>query len=170
VFLTITFRTAHCPWGKGFERERDRPRPQTAERLFDDFVQHLESETGSRIDFVVVDQLGKAGGRFHQHALLAGKSLKKYPRRDMEVWLRRKVGYSRALPFRQGAAQYISRYIGRNSATAEWRIRIGSEKKPLAAPRKGAVIVSSADLPKLLFRKGNACGERDEQECDTIVY
>jgi hypothetical protein len=156
VFLTITFGTRSFPWGRGFpSRGSEMPTPEFGHRVFDDFVSQLAAQLGSPVDYILCDQTGNNGGRFHQHALLAADGLGEYPRPELERWLRRKAGWSRALPFECGAAHYLGRYIGRNLGTAEWDVRIGGQKAGMeTGPALGrSVIVNSAELPKVLFHQ-----------------
>jgi hypothetical protein len=115
------------------------------------------TQLGSGVDYILCDQTGRRGGRFHQHALLAAVGLDEYPRLELEKWLRRKAGWSRALPFERGAAYYLGRYIGRNLDMAEWDLRIGAEKvsaKNDGPIPGGSVIAISAELPKGMFHQG----------------
>ena len=85
VFATITFRTPTYPWQRGFPTGGcGRPKPEFAHHLFDRLILHLESELGSRLDYVVADQLGERGGRLHQHAILAAPGLAEYSRTS--IW------------------------------------------------------------------------------------
>jgi len=114
---------------------------------------HLEGEIGSRVDYVVADQLGDQFGRLHQHALLAGQGLAEYPRTQIWSWLQERAGWSRVLPFQQGAAYYISRYIGRDINRCEWNLRIGESRlldlDPFAVG--GIDIAQSVCMPKAFF-------------------
>jgi hypothetical protein len=118
-------------------------------------TRHLEHELAARVDYVVADQLGSINGRFHQHAILAADGLDSYPRRDIWEWLKKRAGWSRILPFEQGAAYYISRYIGRDANRCDWFLRIGEETQ---AERHSAVIgkvnvTQSADMPRQFFKQ-----------------
>lgn len=160
VFATITYSTKSYPWCRGFPVLPGRPKADFAHHLIDRFVLHLESELRSRVDYVVADQLGSINGRFHQHAILAALGLDTYPRTEIWKWLKAQAGWSRILPFEQGAAYYISRYIGRDANRCDWYPRVGEE--PLAAPGSALIgrvtVVPSADLPKIYFKQ--SCKER----------
>ena len=132
-----------------------RPKADFAHHLFARLVVHLESELRARVDYVVADQLGSINGRFHQHAILAGHDLDKYPRTEIWRWLKERAGWSRILPFRQGAAFYISRYIGRDANRCDWFPRIGEDQAAAqSSPEIGKVIiVMSADLPRVCFKQ-----------------
>lgn len=163
LFVTITYRTVINPWKRGFPvRCADRPSPEFARHLFGSFIQHLERELSSPIAFVVADQQGDIGGRFHQHGLISGKGLDRYPRRSVEKWLGTNAGFNRVLPFRKGAAYYISCYIGRNLDKAEWDVDLG--KTSLAQPTKGGAVVraSSAELPQSYYHQSLRSYQRDK--------
>ena len=163
VFATITFKTPSYPWQRGFPTGGSgRPKPEFAHHLFDRLVACLESEIESPVDYVVADQLGERGGRLHQHAILAGKGLGEYPRKDMWEWLQERAGWSRILPFEQGAAYYISRYIGRDVNRCEWDLRIGKQKPRCLDPAAigKAVVVQSNDLPKSFFHNSYSARKR----------
>jgi hypothetical protein len=154
-FVTISYRTPSQPWHKGFPMSGAwRPSPEFGNHLFDRFVGQLEAWLGERVDYVVMDQYGQVNGRFHQHALLAGIGLDRYPRREMESWLCKNVGYSRVLPFERGAAYYLARFAGRDLHRAEWRVRLGNEDVRVdLPPRRGVVVACSADLPRSAFHQ-----------------
>ena len=155
VFGTTTFRTPDYPWKKGFPMLTPRPSPHFASHLFDSMIHHLERELSARVDFVVADQLGTIGGRFHQHWILAANGLDAYPRKAIWKWLRDRAGWNRVLPFEHGAAYYIGRYIGRDVSKCDWDLRIGEYARikhiPLAVGR--TEIVRSAELPRKEFHK-----------------
>jgi hypothetical protein len=154
VFATITFRTPTYPWQRGFPTGGSgRPKPEFAHHLFDRLILHLESEVGSRLDYVVADQLGEKGGRLHQHAILAAPGLGEYSRTSIWAWLNQKAGWNRILPFEQGAAFYISRYIGRDINRCEWDLRIGDRQLSGLDPSAigGVVVAQSAPMAKAFF-------------------
>ena len=155
VFATVTYATKLPPWCKGFPLVAGKPKPDFAHHLFDRLILHLESELGSRVDYVVADQFGSINGRFHQHAILAAPGLEKYPRKEIWKWLKERAGWSRILPFKQGAAFYISRYIGRDANRCEWDPRIGegrlSIEKPPAIGK--VILVRSAAVPREFFKQ-----------------
>ena len=64
IFATITFRTPDYPWQRGFPTcGSGRPHGDFAHHLFDRLVTHLETKLGSRVDYVVADQLGNRYGQ-----------------------------------------------------------------------------------------------------------
>jgi len=132
-----------------------RPKADFAHHLFDKLILHLEHELGSRLDYVVADQLGFINGRFHQHAILSGVGLDTYPRKEIWKWLKPRAGWSRILPFLHGASYYISRYIGRDANRCEWFPRIGGGPQAMvSSDHIGRVnIARSADLPRHFFKQ-----------------
>jgi hypothetical protein len=157
VFLTITYATQSYPWRRGFPVLAGRPKADFAHHLFDRLVAHLERELQSRVDYVVADQLGSINGRFHQHAVLAALSLDTYPRTELWRWLKERAGWNRPLPFEQGAAYYISRYIGRDANRCDWFLRVGEEKPAIRneAEIGRVIVVHSADLTREFFKQGH---------------
>jgi hypothetical protein len=154
IFSTITYATREYPWCRGFPILAGRPKADFAHHLFDRLVVHLESEIGSHLDYVVADQLGSINGRFHQHAILGAVGLDTYPRTEIWKWLKERAGWSRILPFEQGAAYYISRYIGRDANRCEWFPRIGEEQPATRSTEIGRVnVVRSAEVPRVYFKQ-----------------
>ena len=158
VFGTLTYATRNYPWQRGFPMTGSgRPHPDFAHNLFADFVLHLETELGQPIDYVVADQFGSLGGRFHQHCLLAAPGLAAHSRTAIWEWFQSRAGWSRILPFEQGAAFYISRYIGRDANKCEWSFRVEEMLAPLQIdkqPLGRVVLVHSAPVGKGLLHTG----------------
>jgi len=155
-FVTISYRTNSCPWKKGFPVQHWKPSAEFAANFFKFFIKHFEKQLGEPLDFAVADQYGKLNGRLHQHCLLAGRSLNKAMRPAMQSWLTDKAGFSKVLPFEEGAAFYISRYIGRSAPECEWDISVGEqEMKRVSKPEVwGQEVVVSAEMPKSAFHQG----------------
>ena len=155
-FVTVTYSTPSYPWQRGFPVLPGRPKADFAHHLFDRLISHLEKQLGSRIDYVVADQFGSINGRFHQHAILSGVGLDSYPRKEIWKWLKERAGWSRVLPFLQGASYYISRYIGRDANRCDWFPRVGEEPQTLktAANIGRTVVVQSADVGRHIFKQG----------------
>ena|SRR5258708_3523417 len=155
VFATITYSTKSYPWCRGFPVLPGRPKADFAHHLFDRFVSHIQNELCSRVDYVVADQLGSINGRFHQHAILAALGLDTYPRTEIWKWLKTRAGWSRILPFEQGAAYYISRYIGRDANRCDWYPRVGEEelRAHITAEVGRLSVVKSANLPREFFKQ-----------------
>lgn len=149
LFITITYRTPDFPWQQGFHSTFvSKPSPYYASHLFQCLVKHLEVEIGSAVDFIVADQYGKRNGRFHQHALLAGDGLATVPVRQISAWLNEHAGYNRVLPFKSGAAYYISRFIGSAVGDAAWDVQIGGIPESRLRPtyKSGVEIVTTPEI------------------------
>src|SRR5215472_896572 len=163
VFATITYRTSIYPWCRGFPTGGSgRPKAEFAHHLFDRLIVYLEAELRSRVDYVVADQFGERFGRLHQHAVLAAQGLSHYPRKHFWEWLKEHAGFSRVLPFEQGAAFYIARYIGRDMNRCEWNLRIGDRQLcDLDVSAIGGVVVAqSCNLPKAFFHNSYSARKR----------
>jgi hypothetical protein len=138
-FLTITYA--------------EKPSAGFGGYCFEAFISQLSSQLGARVDYVLSDQYGRLNDRYHQHALLSARGLRSYPRSELEAWFRRKAGWCRALPFRNGAAYYLANYIGRHLETADWQLQVGNEIKRAPHGVGRTVIVASAELPSGLFHQ-----------------
>jgi hypothetical protein len=147
LFLTLSYR-AGTGWGNG-----DKPVPDFGHFCFKSFVSELSVELGSRVEYVLADQRSELRGRFHQHSLLAARGLDAYPRRELENWWRVRAGWSRVLPFQQGAAYYLARYIGRNLETADWKVEVGNPIAPAQHEIGRKVIATSTAIPSELFHQ-----------------
>lgn len=155
VFATITYSTKSYPWQRGFPVMPGRPKADFAHHLFDRLILHLEQQLGTRVDYVVADQLGCINGRFHQHAVLSGVGLDAYPRRGIWKWLKERAGWSRILPFLEGASHYIARYIGRDANRCEWFPRVGEESTGIirSADIGKITVARSIELPSKFFKQ-----------------
>ena len=133
-----------------------RPKADFAHHLFDRLISHLEAELGTRVEYVVADQFGDINGRFHQHAILSAVGLDTYQRKEIWKWLKERAGWSRILPFVQGASQYVSRYIAKDVNRCEWSLRVGDEpnevKRSTSVGR--TVVVRSAAVKRQIFKDG----------------
>ncbi len=156
IFVTITFAMAACPWIRGFPVVGWKPNPEYASGLFKHFVSYLEGIADGRVDFAVADQLGAVNGRLHLHGLISAQGTDGKRIAEVQGWLTRRAGFNRVLPYRRGAAFYLSRFVGREIKDSEWDIRLGDEemRRVREPARWGEVIVASADMPKGLFHQG----------------
>lgn len=161
IFGTATFRTPNYPWQRGFPMGGSfKPSAHFAHGTFDKTVMHLEKKLGAPVDYVVADQLGSANQRLHQHFILAAPGLDRYPRTAIWKYLFDKAGFNRILPFEQGAAYYIGRYIGRDVANCEWDLRLASHPPvpPMPVLIGRTEIVRSVDMPKEEYKKNAVKG------------
>ncbi len=156
LFITISYRGTEYGSAQGFPTSgTGRPSPAFGRYVFQLFSDYVGRQVGAPIDYVVADQYGSRAGRFHQHALVAGRGLDRYPRRDLENWLLRNAGYSRILPFERGAAYYVGRFIGRKTEGLEWDLRITgkTENRSLSVDVGRTIVAKSADLPSDFFHQ-----------------
>jgi hypothetical protein len=156
LFVTITYRSTEYGSVRGLGASgTGRPSSAFARYVFHLFSDYVERCVGAPIDYVIADQYGSRAGRFHQHALVAGRGLERCPRRDLENWLLRNAGYSRVLPFARGAAYYVGRFIGREAPGLEWDLRISgeTENRSRSVDVGRTVVAKSADLPSDLFHQ-----------------
>jgi len=162
VFGTITFATPEHPWRRGFPVTSYRPHPDFAHRLFNKFITHLEGRIHQRVDYVVADQLGSKNGRFHQHYLLSAKNLCRYPRKAIWQWFYSRAGFNRVLPFKNGASQYIARFVGDGVGDCEWNVSVGPKNTHTTTSTEvgRVVVVESADMPSGHFRRSPQQRER----------
>lgn len=157
IFGTITFAPPEHPWCRGFPATPYQPNPDFAHRLFARFISHLEHRLQHPVDFVVADQLGRRNGRFHQHYLLAARNLARYPRKAIWEWFSSRAGFNRILPFKDGAAQYISRFIGEDVGNCYWDFRIGptnAQTKPSVDVGR-IVVAESASVSSEHFHRSS---------------
>ena len=149
-FATITYSRIEPEAHSSHPTYRARLSPTYAKRLVDNLVKHIGKSIGRRIDFFVADHFGSVNARFHQHLLLAALDLDRYPRQDLEAWLRPRAGWSRFLPYRPGAARYLANYIARHRES-NWDFRVGGLAASLPSPKTGTEILRTVDLPRSVF-------------------
>jgi hypothetical protein len=145
-FLTLTFRTPHFPWVRGFPMEQPQPCPDFVRHFFARMVSWIERQVHCRVDFFVVHQFGESGGRLHLHCGLSWPGLFEYRWKDLQDMLWKQAGFNRILPWQRNAGFYIGRYIGRDAWRSDWDFRMGTE----SAPREvsvGRVIVVESRTP-----------------------
>ena len=131
-----------------------KPSPHFVHRTFQQLIAFLEKRLRFPVDYVVADQLGALNGRLHQHYILAAPGLAEFPRNQIWNHLHEHAGFNRILPFEQGAAYYVGRYIGKEVAACEWDLRLSS-RAPIASPpiQVGKIdLVRSAELSKESFK------------------
>jgi hypothetical protein len=89
------------------------PVPHLALRRITEFLSHIQSNAGRPIGWVVAEEFGRLGGRYHCHALITG--VRDLPRQYWQREAYRCFGRTRIAPFdpKRGAAFYVSKYEGR---------------------------------------------------------
>ena len=151
-FLTLTYRTPHYPWARGFPIEQPAPSPDFAHHFFARMIHCIEGQVHSRVEYFVADQYGEMGGRLHQHCGLSWLGLFEYRWKLLQEMLWKNAGFNRILPWKEDAGYYIGRYIGRDAHRSHWDFRVGLEPAPTATSGGRIVVARSADLPSRAFR------------------
>jgi|SRR5579863_89292 len=123
-FVTLTFRTPHFPYAKGFPMEQPRPSPDFVDHFFDRMLNWIAREVHHPVEFFVAHQFGEINGRIHLHCGLSWPGLFEYRWKDLQAMLWKGAGINRILPWKQSAGYYIARYIGRDAHRANWRWNI----------------------------------------------
>lgn len=152
-FVTLTYRTNHFPWAKGFPIEQPQPSPDFVHHFFSresdarpGMIQWIEREVHARVEYFTVDQFGEVGGRLHQHCGLSWPGLFEYRWKDLQEKLWKEAGFNRILPWKEDAGYYIGRYIGRDAEESQWEFRVGYEPvRPRA--EVGRRIVARSTFP-----------------------
>lgn len=129
-FITLTFRTPHFPWIRGFPIEQPEPSPDFVHYFFHRMIVWIEREVHHPLEYFVADQFGDIGGRIHLHCGLSWPGLFEYRWKDLQQMLWNYAGFNRILPWKQDAAYYIGRYIGRDAHRANWDWRMGKQSAP----------------------------------------
>jgi hypothetical protein len=126
-----------------------------------DFLFLLQEAAEQPIRWMIAEEFGKVGGRYHCHLLVAGVA---HLRRD--VWWRtafERFGRTRIEPFNpaQGAAFYCAKYATKQLGAIHFGGPAPGE--PYAAVLKPGMTVgrftlaSSAEMPRNEFRRSDAC-------------
>ncbi len=91
------------------------PAPAVALRRIEQWLMDLQGTARSPVGWVITEEFGRAGGRWHCHGLITGVS-RLYRKRCWQEACRR-FGYTRIVPFdaARGAAFYAAKYAGRSS-------------------------------------------------------
>ena len=137
---------------------RTEPVPDAAIAGIKEFFGLVQRQASLPIGWLIGEEFGRVGGRFHCHALVTGV---RQLRRDF--WWReafRRFGRTRIEPFdpRRGAAFYASKYAAKQLGALHLGgylggVQLSSLERPRAAGR-GEEVACSADMPKTYFRLG----------------
>lgn len=144
-FLTLTFRTPHFAWARGFPVEQPKPSLDFVRHYFALMIAWIERQIHARAEYFVAHQFGEVGGRLHLHCGLSWPGLFEYRWKDLQAMLWEQAGFNRILPWELDAGYYIGRYIGRDAGRSDWDFRVGldSVRPPVQVGRK-IVAVSRA--------------------------
>jgi hypothetical protein len=147
-FITLTFRTPHFPWARHFPVEQPMPAPDFVHHYFDKMIHWLESEVHHPVEYFVADQFGSKGGRIHLHCGLSWPGLFEYRWKDLQSKLWIEAGFNKVLPWKQSAAFYLSRYVGRDLHKSHWDFRVGIQEPPVRLlPSVGRKDISISPVP-----------------------
>jgi hypothetical protein len=146
-FVTLTFRTPHFPWMRGFPIEQPEPSPDFVHHFFARMVAWLEGEVHSRVEYFVADQFGEVGGRIHLHCGLSWPGLFEYRWKPLQQMLWDKAGFNRILRWEKDAAFYIGRYIGRDAARAHWDWNVGAREPIRTVSPVGRNVIVTSVVP-----------------------
>ena len=104
---------AHCDPSLRYSRADRPPNSQAALRRIKTWLTHVETAAGRPIGWMISEELGRLGGRWHCHALVSGVA--RLPRKFWLLEAYRRFGYTRIEPFdpSRGAAFYAAKYAGR---------------------------------------------------------
>ncbi len=148
-FLTLTFRTPNFPWKKGFPMEQPMPCPDFVRSFHAKMLAWVSREVHSEIEFFTAHQFGEINGRIHLHCGLSWPGLFEYRWRDLQAMLWRDAGFNRILPWKQDAAYYIGRYIGRDAHRANWDWNVGNREQPIRLLSSlGREVVAASPVPE----------------------
>ena len=147
-FLTLTFRTLHFPWARGFPVEQPQPCPDFVNHSFERMLCWIEAEVHGPVEFFVVHQFGKSGGRLHLHCGLSWPGLFEYRWKDLQEMLWKDAGFNRILPWEKEASFYIGRYIGRDAGRCHWDFHVGSEPASPPVQEVGRRVLVVSDVPE----------------------
>jgi hypothetical protein len=133
------------------------PVPDAAVALIFGYFSDLQGAAGKAVGWVLAEELGAIGGRFHCHALVTGVS---HLRRD--VWWEAaycRFGRTRIAPFdpERAAAFYTAKYAAKQLGGLHFGgtlagidlDRIHNSNPPV---RRGLVVAPSANVPSSYFR------------------
>ena len=156
-FVTVTFQDKN-------------PVPDAVMARLKEWLADIEKMAGSPIGWVIAEEFGSLGGRFHCHLLVSGVS--HLPR---DFWWReafRRFGRNRIEPFdpSRGAAFYAAKYASKslgaihfggalgdrdlsdmNTSDGDFKLvgeAVGRQEKPTF----GCEVVQSAEVPKIFYR------------------
>lgn len=153
-FITVTFRTADHRWQRGYPLLQFRPDEVFVNHFFDRAIAHLERETHGPIEYFLAHQFGSQNGRLHLHCGVSWPdTLFEWQWKDFQAWVWEKAGFVRILPWRQDAAFYLSRYIGRSVGDCHWDFRVGPDRLPNPVSVGRRVTAPSADMPSANYRQ-----------------
>lgn len=154
-FLSLTFRTPHFPWARGFQVEQPQPHADFVHHFFAQMIRWIEGQIHARVEYFVADQFGEIGGRLHLHCGLSWPGLFEYRWKDLQKKLCQEAGLNKILPWEEDAGFYIGRYIGRDVERCDWDFRVGSEsvRVPVQVGRQVLAVSQTPDDSSRAYRQ-----------------
>ncbi|HEV2177315.1 MAG TPA: hypothetical protein VGW33_08955 [Terriglobia bacterium] len=137
---------------------RVEPVPDAAITQIEEYFALVQRQAVSPIGWMIAEEFGRLGGRYHCHALVTGVA-----KLRRHFWWReafRRFGRTRIEPFdpKRGAAFYAAKYAAKALGQLHFGGTLGgvdlsvSEEPKAAGGRRDTVL--SADLPRAFFRLG----------------
>lgn len=154
-FVTISFRTAHYPWARGFPIEEPKPSEDFANHFFAQMLRWIGREVHARVEYFFAHQFGSLNGRLHLHAGLSWPGLFEYRWKPLQEFIWRNAGFCRILPWEQAAGFYLSRYIGRAIPDCHWdfSLPLSIRLRSVPAVVGGHDVAVSPPLPSVEYRR-----------------
>lgn len=132
------------------------PVPDAAFARITQYFSNMQASTGGPIGWVLAEEFGRMGGRYHCHALVTGVA---HLRRD--VWwdeAHRRFGRTRIEPFdpRKAAAFYTAKYAAKQLGGLHFGgtlagINLSAARETNLPIRHGVVVARSANVPNEFF-------------------
>jgi hypothetical protein len=132
------------------------PAPERALSQINEYLLLVQRDVGQPIGWVIAEEAGRLGGRYHCHVLVTGVK-----RLSRDFWGReanRRFGYTRIERFNpaRGAAYYAAKYEGRRSGQIHFGGTLAgvdlSRCEESRSQGGGHDVAVSVTLPKLHFR------------------
>lgn len=140
------------------------PVPAVALRGIEQWFMGLQAMARSPVGWVIAEEFGRTGGRWHCHALVTGVS--RLHRKSCWQEARRRFGYARIVPFdpARGAPFYVAKYAGRPSGQIHFGGTLAgtdlSQWEVSPAEGGGCDVAVSVPLPKNCYHMTLPCRHR----------
>ena len=141
--------------GSRYSRKDGPPVQEAAISRIEKWLREIETEARNPIGWMIAEEFGRLGGRWHCHALVTGVSHLFRRRFWLEAY--RRFGYTRIEPFdpARGAAFYASKHAGRSLGEIHFGGTLAgidlSNWHVCPAEGGGRDVVVSVPLPKQFF-------------------
>ena len=138
-----------------YSRAEGPPAPQVAIAQIEEWLMEIESVAGKPIGWMIAEEFGRAGGRWHCHALVTG--VRHLYRGKFWLEAYRRFGYTRIEPFdpARGAAFYAAKYAGRTLGEIHFGGTLAginlSKREESSVEGGGRDVAVSVPLPRSYF-------------------